>query len=415
MAQGTRERDFALQVATRLREAGYQALWAGGCVRDQLLGLIPQDYDVATSARPEQVRDLFGHRRTLAIGAAFGVIVVLGRQSQQIEVATFRSDGAYLDGRHPTGVTYTTAEADAQRRDFTINGLFFDPVEETVIDYVGGQQDLKQGLIRAIGEPSARFSEDKLRMLRAVRFATTFDFQIDPPTLAAVQSMAAEVHVVSAERIGGELRRLLVHPARKRGLELLLESGLLAQLLPELAALWQQQPACWQQTLQHLDQLNSDSLAVALATLIADSRQLALVSEIGRSYRFTNKEIERASWLVLKLPDIEQSETIPWPKLQRVLVHEGVGDLMDLADAVLGNAHRGVCHARRRLALSPEELDPAPLLTGQDLIAHGVRPGPGFAQILEIVRDQQLLGTLGNRQEALLLVDQWLERNRGGS
>src|SRR3954453_14301403 len=170
------QRAFALEIAQKLRAAGFEALWAGGCVRDELLGLTPKDYDVATSAKPDQIRDLFGRRRTLPIGASFGVITVLGpREAGQIEVATFRTDAAYSDGRHPDSVTFTTAEHDAERRDFTITGLFYDPVAEQVVDYVGGQEDLQAHILRAIGDPRLRLSEDNLRMLRAVRFAASFD------------------------------------------------------------------------------------------------------------------------------------------------------------------------------------------------------------------------------------------------
>ena len=181
MSKAAAQREFALEIVEQLRAAGFEALWAGGCVRDQLLGLAPKDYDVATSATPDEIRDLFGRRRTLAIGASFGVITVLGpRAAGQIEVATFRTDAAYSDGRHPDSVTFTTAEHDAARRDFTINGLFFDPVAEAVVDYVNGRDDLERKTIRAIGDPAARIAEDKLRMLRAVRFAATFDFHIEP-------------------------------------------------------------------------------------------------------------------------------------------------------------------------------------------------------------------------------------------
>jgi len=414
MPDGNQQRDFALQVVKQLREAGFESLWAGGCVRDQLLGRIPQDYDIATSARPEQVRALFGHRRTLAIGAAFGVIVVLGRRSnpaemaQQIEVATFRSDGAYIDGRHPEGVTYTTAEEDAQRRDFTINGMFFDPLEEKVVDYVGGQQDLEQGILRAIGDPLARFSEDKLRMLRAVRFATTFGFLIEAPTLQAIRGMAHEVNVVSAERIGGELRRLLVHASRKLGLELLSETKLLKPLIPELATLSEQDAASWQRILQNLDRLQSDSLPAAFATLLSEFQQPELVGQLGRRFRFTNKEIDRATWLVRSLPRLAEAELLPWPQLQRLLIHDGSTELVSMADAILGSDHPSVEECRRRLALPAEILNPAPLLTGDDLIAHGVRPGPHFAALLNHIRDQQLLGLIVNREAAIEQADQWL-------
>ena len=206
-------RQFALEVVSRLRAAGYQAFWAGGCVRDELLGRIPVDYDVATSAKPDEVRGVFGRRRTLAIGAAFGVITVLGprdqadgglREAGQIEVATFRTDAAYTDGRHPAGVTFSSPEEDAQRRDFTINGLFLDPVTGEVHDYVGGREDLKAGVVRAIGVPAMRFGEDHLRMLRAVRFAAGFAFALDGETRAAIEKMTHLVTTVSPERIAAE-------------------------------------------------------------------------------------------------------------------------------------------------------------------------------------------------------------------
>src|SRR6266568_6797818 len=191
-------RDFAVEVVRRLRERGHQALWAGGCVRDQLMEQMPKDYDVATDAVPDRVREVFGKRQTLPIGAAFGVITVLGpKGAGQIDVATFRRDAAYSDGRHPDAVSFSDAEHDAQRRDFTINGLFYDPLDDRVVDYVGGQEDLKLHVIRAIGDPLARIAEDKLRMLRAVRFAARFGFAIDDAVLAAVKQQAHELVIVS--------------------------------------------------------------------------------------------------------------------------------------------------------------------------------------------------------------------------
>ena len=201
----TTPRQFAREITAKLQEAGYQALWAGGCVRDQMLGKEPKDYDVATSARPEQVRELFGHKRTLPIGASFGVITVLGPKSAgQIEVATFRRDADYSDGRRPDAVEFTDAREDALRRDFTINGMFYDPVHDRVEDYVGGVEDLKKKVIRAIGNPHERIYEDKLRMLRAVRFSSTYGFEIDPATLDAIRQHAHEIKIVSGERIGAE-------------------------------------------------------------------------------------------------------------------------------------------------------------------------------------------------------------------
>ncbi|HEV3237319.1 MAG TPA: CCA tRNA nucleotidyltransferase, partial [Gemmataceae bacterium] len=231
------ERDFAIQVVRQLREAGYQALWAGGCVRDELLGLMPQDYDVATDARPEQVQKEF--RSTVAVGASFGVIEVLGPLADigrlTVEVATFRSDVSYSDGRHPDAVVFSSAKEDALRRDFTINGMFFDPLADELIDYVGGKQDLEAKIVRAIGDPKIRFEEDKLRMLRAVRIAARFNFSLDEATAKAIRGMANEIQVVSAERIAEELRKLLLSPHRARGVRLLDETGLANVLFPELA------------------------------------------------------------------------------------------------------------------------------------------------------------------------------------
>ena len=417
MPTSNAQREFAEQVVKKLRDTGHEALWAGGCVRDQLLGRTPKDYDVATSARPDQVRELFGHRRTLAIGAAFGVISILGgKKRDAIEVATFRSDGAYLDGRHPTEVTFTTAEEDAQRRDFTINGLFYDPLSEKLIDYVNGEQDLLQGVVRAIGEPSARFAEDKLRMLRAVRFATTFDFVVDQATLTAIRNMAAEVHAVSAERIGAEVRKVLQHPQRRRGVELLRETNLLLPLFPALADWTTQNERGWQSLLGTLDNLETESVSVALAILFSQTGfgqtdRSDRVREYGRRFRFTNKEIDRAAWLVEKIGLIDEAANLPWPRLQPLLVHEGTDDLLALAVAMRGDEHEGVRVCRERLALPAEQLDPKPLITGDDLVGHGLRPRKYFGELLDHIRTAQLEQLISDRQQALRLADEWLRHH----
>src|SRR5947208_9104318 len=233
------EREFAVDVVRRLRDAGFQGLWAGGCVRDDLLGLVPKDYDVATDARPEQVQALF--RRTVAVGASFGVVEVLGPRTPagplKVQVATFRADGSYSDGRHPDAVVFSSPEEDARRRDFTVNGMFFDPLTEQVIDYVGGRDDLRDGVLRAIGDPAQRFAEDKLRLLRAVRFATRFNLTLDPATAHAIRAMAGEITVVSAERIADELRKLLTDPRRAAGMRLMDEVALVTPILPEVEAM----------------------------------------------------------------------------------------------------------------------------------------------------------------------------------
>src|SRR5712691_10849232 len=229
------QREFAVEVVRRLKDAGYTALWAGDCVRDHLLGKTPKDYDVATNATPEQVRRVFSKRKTLDVGASFGVIIVVGpKRAGDVEVATFRSDLGYSDGRRPDAVRFSTPEEDAQRRDFTINGMFYDPVEQRVLDFVGGERDLADGIVRAIGDPHDRMREDKLRLLRAVRFTAAFEFQLDPVTKAAVTEMASQIHIVSAERIAAELRRMLTDRHRNSAIELADEVGLLREILPEV-------------------------------------------------------------------------------------------------------------------------------------------------------------------------------------
>ena len=421
MPDPDRQREFALEIVRKLRAADFEALWAGGCVRDELLGLVPKDYDVATNATPEQIRDAFGRRRTLTVGAAFGVVTVLGpRAAGQIEVATFRTDAAYSDGRHPDSVSFADAEHDARRRDFTINGLFFDPIAGQVVDYVSGQEDIQRRIIRAIGNPRLRLREDKLRMLRAVRFAATFDFQIEPATLHAIQEMAADITTVSAERIGMEIRRMLLDPHRAAALRLLRETNLLPHILPEVANL---SPAAFDDTARVLDSLRTPTLPLALAALLlhADSAtdwslqrpvKPAILdnapetpSLIGRRLRYTNKEIDRAAWLLQKLPLIEQAHRLPWPQLQRILIHDGSAELVALHEAIAGPDDTALAYCRERLAWPPERLNPPALVDGSDLIRHGLAPGPEFSALLEQIRDAQLTGEISTRDEALALVD----------
>lgn len=427
-------RQFAADVVRRLRDAGHEAVWAGGCVRDQLLGKHPKDYDVATSARPREVRDLFGHRRTLAIGAAFGVVAVRGpRHAGAVEVATFRSDGGYSDGRHPDSVTFSTAELDAQRRDFTINGLFYDPLAEKTIDYVGGVADLENRLVRAIGDPRARIAEDKLRMLRAVRFAATFDFALDPPTLAAVQQQAHELVIVSAERIAAELRRMLVNRHRVRAVELLRESGLLDVVLPEASSLYEFTEAGegdlpWRRTLTLLGQLNKPTFVVALSALLlgicrstafddAESSAVVIrrcVEAVSQRWRLSNDEREGAVWLLTHESTIRRATSEPWPRVQRLLIAPRAAELVGFAEAVgrtVDDDSDGVAVCRRKLDLAPEELNPPALIDGEDLKRLGIAPGPAYRWLLEAVRDAQLEGRIGTREEALRLAEE-LHRSR---
>jgi poly(A) polymerase len=433
------EREFAISVLKQLREAGYQALWAGGCVRDELLGLQPTDYDVATDARPDAVRRLF--RRTLAVGASFGVIEVLGPWTPagplHVEVATFRSDVAYSDGRHPDAVVFSSPREDALRRDFTINGMFYDPLEDRLIDYVGGKDDLHARVLRAIGDPAARFAEDKLRMLRAVRFAARFSLSLDPATAAAIRAMAEQIHVVSAERIANELRSLLVDPQRARGVQLLEDVGLVRPILPELLemrGLPQGPPQAptgdlWDHVLRVLDALGPEpSFPLAFAGLLHDvgkrrtvgrtpdrytfyfhedvGRRMA--SEICLRLKLSTSERERIEWLVKKHQYLCDARHMRTSKLKEVLAHPGVGELLALhrADALASGCstdHVDYCEQLLR-EWSETDLNPAPLVTGNDLIAQGLEPGPEFKRLLDAVREAQLDGIVKTHEEGLDLL-----------
>lgn len=417
-------RQFALRVLQQLREAGYQALFAGGCVRDQLLGNTPKDYDVATDATPQQVTELFGKRRTLQVGAAFGVSMVTGpRGAGAVEVTTFRSDAAYSDGRHPDRVTFSTPEEDAQRRDFTINGLFYDPLADEVIDYVGGQDDLRGRVIRAIGDPAARFSEDHLRMLRAVRFTARFNFSLDEATLAAMQRMAHDLGGVSAERIAQEMRLMLAHASRGRAARLLVESGLANVVLPEVVALVAKEPQCarhadrWQHALAVVDALPHDaSFTLALAALLhpADDEHAATATcavEVARRWRLSNHEREQTVWLVAHQAALAAARRQPWSSIQPLLVAPGGAELVSLREAIVAADHQpldDVLWCRERLGWPPEQLNPQPLLTGHDLARHGLRAGPQFSTLLQSVRNAQLDGEISTPGAALALVERLL-------
>lgn len=419
-------RQFAVEVVRRLRAAGYEALWAGGCVRDQLLGGQPKDYDVATSATPDQVRELFGQKRTLAIGASFGVITVLGpKAAGPIEVATFRCDVGYSDGRHPDRVTFSSPEEDAQRRDFTINGLFYDPLTERVIDYVGGQEDLRQGIIRAIREPRERFTEDKLRMLRAVRFASTFGFSLDPATLEAIRAQAHEVVIVSAERIAAEVRRMFVHANRAKALQLLYDSQLLGVILPEARVLDPESDeppnetrgAIWRRTLAILQRLERPEFATALAVVLREipspERERPITPIVGERWRLSNDEIGLADWILASEPLTGRAHLAPWPAVQRLLIAPGARELLKYLQAVeqaMGSGTAAADFCAAKLALPPLELNPPPLVTGQDLKTLGLRPGPQFKRMLDEIRDAQLEGRLRDQAAALELARQIADR-----
>jgi tRNA nucleotidyltransferase/poly(A) polymerase len=407
-------RQFATQVVRRLREAGHQALWAGGCVRDQLLGLTPKDYDVATDATPERIREIFGRKKTLAIGAAFGVITVLGpKRAGQIDVATFRRDATYSDGRHPDAVSFADPEQDALRRDFTINGLFFDPLESRVIDFVGGQEDLKTGIVRAIGDPAARIAEDKLRMLRAVRFAARFGFLLERESQRAIEQHARELVIVSAERVAAEVRAILTHESRARGVELLAKTGLLEVILPESRVLEESQTS-WDRTLQILAALESPTFSMALAALVREIPSLdTMIHDLPRAlferWKLSTDELEGVAKLLAEEPLILQGSQLPWPKLQRILIAPRIDELLGYCEAVARGAgilpaEKEVAYCRAKLSLPPGQLNPPPLITGDDLKAAGIAPGPQYRALLEAVRDAQLLGQIATRVQALEFV-----------
>lgn len=404
------ERDFAIDVVQTLQKAGYRALWAGGCVRDELLGLHPADYDVATDARPEQVMKLF--RRSIAVGAAFGVIEVIGprgphRQHLTVEVATFRSDGTYSDGRRPDAVIFSSPEEDAKRRDFTINGMFFDPLGEEVLDFVGGRSDLEARVLRAIGDAAERFTEDKLRVLRAVRIAARFELDVDPATFAAARRIAPQITVVSAERIAEELRKILTHLSRGRGVRLLREFGLIEPILPELNLT--------DETIRVVEKLGPPtwpheepvSFPLAFAALLHSTGK-ETVETIADRLRLSTAEKVRTAWLVEHHRVLTDAPTMRLSKLKPILVHPGIGELLAMHRAIArarGSSLEAIEFCERMLRETPrEELDPPPLITGADLIAMGLSPGPEFKRLLDAVREAQLEGRVTSKEESLLLV-----------
>lgn len=444
------EREFAIDVVRRLREAGYEALWAGGCVRDELLGLIPKDYDTATNARPEAVQKLF--RRTIAVGASFGVIEVLSRDPSgevlKVQVATFRSDGAYIDGRRPESVHFSDAREDALRRDFTINGMFFDPLNNTLIDYVDGRADLEQRVLRAIGDPMQRFEEDKLRVLRGVRIAARFELALDPATRQAMTRMGPQVACVSAERIAEELRRILVDRHRRRALDLMFDVGLIAAVLPELVpskGLPQGPPQAptgdlWDHVLLVMELLGPDpSFPLALAALLHDvgkPRTLGrtpdrytfyyhehvgcrLAGEICKRLRLSNEERQRVEILVEKHQYLCDARNMRTSKLKMTLAQPYIGELLALHRADARAAGRSTEHVEYCEALlrewSSADLNPPPLLTGHDLQRQGLSPGPQFKSLLDAVREAQLDGTIKSTRQALELVQQLLQQPPPGA
>jgi poly(A) polymerase len=424
---------IATGIVRRLREAGHVAYFAGGCVRDMLRRVEAKDYDIATSARPEEVQHLFP--RTVAVGAHFGVICVLDH-GRQFEVATFRSDGAYVDGRHPETVTFSSPREDAERRDFTVNGMFYDPTTHEVIDFVGGRADLEVRLLRAIGDAASRFREDRLRMLRAVRFATVLGFEIDPGTWEALQRLAPEIHGVSAERIREELIRIFLSPNRVRGLDLLDESGLLAQIIPEMLALkgCEQPPQfhpegdVWVHTRAMLGLLPAEvSAPLVFSVLLHDIGKPPTFSfdpaegrirfnahdkvgadmtrAIMERLRFSRDEIEATVEAVDQHMAFKDVQRMRVAKLKRFMARPGFEDEMELHRVDCQSSHAMLDNYeflhRKQEEFANEPLIPPPLVGGNDLIALGWEPGPKFKEVLDAVQTRQLEGTLKTREEAL--------------
>jgi poly(A) polymerase len=423
----------AAEIVRRLRAQKFQAYFVGGCVRDLVMGREPADYDVATDATPDEVLRLYPE--SLTVGAQFGVVVV-PREEGNVEVATFRSDGRYADGRHPEGVRFAkTPEEDVRRRDFTINGLLYDPVKEKVLDYVGGQADIRRRVVRTIGKPHERFAEDRLRMLRAVRFAARFEFKLDASALAAICVLAPEIQSMSAERVRDEILKILTDGHARRGFELLDQSALLGEVLPEVKAMQgvEQPPEfhpegdVWIHTLMMLEGLRSPSPTLALGVLLHDVGKprtftvrerirfdghvevgAKMAEEICGRLRLSVRERERVVELVrhhLRFKDFPRMRRSTQLRFLRM---EGFDEHLELHRLDCLSSHRNLTNyemARRMLEETPaEEIKPAPLVTGDDLIARGYTPGPVFKQILQAVEDAQLEGRVGSREDALRLV-----------
>ena len=434
----------AAKVVRRLTRNGFSAYLVGGCVRDLVLGREPADFDVATSATPQQVMAIFPE--TFAVGAQFGVVLVPvrrdgadgRRENYAIEVATFRSDGAYSDGRHPDQVQFSSeARLDVQRRDFTINGLLLDPITEEILDYVEGRRDLERGIIRTIGSPHLRFAEDKLRMLRAVRFAARFNYAVEAGTFAAIRELAGQIHQVSHERIRDEILKMLTEGRARQAFELLDATGLLEQVLPEIKKMQgvQQPPQfhpegdVWVHTLMLLEGLPAGcSRTLALGVLLHDVGKpptfrvapdrirfdqhaevgTRMTEQICHRLRLSNDETAQVSALVANHMRFGDVMRMKESTLKRFFRLPGFEEHLELHRLDCLSSHRDLTlydFAREKFqALPAEQIRPRPLITGADLIAAGYRPGPLFKELLTAVEDAQLEGTITTKKEAMELV-----------
>lgn len=425
-------RDHAAKIVSRLQAAGFTAYWVGGCVRDSLLGREPEDYDIATSAKPEEVEHTF--ERTIAVGRKFGVIIVLAG-GHEFQVATFRAEGDYKDNRHPEKVSFSNAQADASRRDFTVNGLFFDPLQNKLHDWVGGEADLRAKLLRTIGEPAERFAEDHLRLLRAVRFAAQLDFQIEAATFAALKARAPQILTVSAERIREELMKLFRPPHAARGLDLLRDSGLLEQVLPEIAATincdqspdYHPEGTVYNHIRLMLSELPADASAELpwtvlfhdVAKPVTASKDLAsgaihfyghekvgaeMAAAILHRLKFSRQETDDIVATVLHHMQFKDVKGMKKSTVRRMLMRETFPLELALHRLDCLGSHRRLDHydfmveQARELAQQPE-VHP-PLLTGDDLQALGIKPGPAMGALLAEIREKQLSDELKTAEEA---------------
>ncbi|MCK4299112.1 MAG: CCA tRNA nucleotidyltransferase [Planctomycetes bacterium] len=441
MKTETSARALATEVVRRLRRAGHEAYLAGGCVRDMLLGREPSDYDVATGARPEEVERLFA--RTVAVGEAFGVVLVRVDE-HEFHVATFRVEGPYSDGRRPDSVRFAGAREDVLRRDFTVNGLLYDPLEEEVLDWVGGRADLKARVIRAIGDPGERFGEDYLRLLRAVRFATQLAFRIERETRAAIKELAPKARQVSGERTREELRRLLVARRRKSGLRLMDAVGLLDVLLPEVTAGkgvlqggLHPEGDVFEHTLLSVAKLRRPRWPLVLAVLLHDVGKPATLvrrphvtfyghEEVGEQMarkvcarlKMSRRERESVAWLVRNHLRLLDAPKMRRGRLRQFLAHPLLDDLCELfrADALASSrdltAYDFVVAAKKDLGEEPAL--PAPLLTGTDLLSMGLAEGPLIGELLRRVQEEQLEESITTKQEALALARRLVEEGSPG-
>jgi poly(A) polymerase len=423
-------RDAAIELARRLSAAGHEALFAGGCVRDKLLGLEPKDYDIATSATPQQVIRIFPGANE--VGAHFGVVIAK-HGGHHIEIATFRTDGSYKDGRRPDTVTFSTPEEDAQRRDFTMNGLFEHPDTGEIIDYVGGVADLRAGMLRAIGDPVARFIEDSLRLMRAVRFSTRLDFEIEPKTLAAIAECAPMLERISPERTREEFSKILTSPRRRAGVEMLVTTGLMEFIVPEfLKTIGCEQPPEWHpegdvytHTCIMLEMLADDApLDLCLAVLLHDIAKppcqtfddrirfnghdamgAEMADPILRRLRYPNDLVAAVVPMVARHMQFMNVKQMRTAKLKRFMAEPTFPLEMELHRVDCGSSNGFTDNYEFLQAkageFASEPLIPPPLVTGRDLIKLGLKPGPRFKEILEAVQTEQLEGRILDREPAL--------------